>query len=402
MGFRVFIASLVWVLSCGFLAAESKTCAALLPSFVRSDQQLEQEFSSTINEMVDGWNHPMPTAAFHSAKPPMFKIFARISPSISFGQKKEVEFWQREILSKLVWQPTDWNISQSTKNSLAILVASWNSKVSVFNLRALVAYSFLHPLVDGPLDRGEIPAATLDRIQQRTRGEVVLATSPFEKDLFYLLDILQETFPPAQHPILSWLFKELFKAQLKSIEVQHSKSSSEEDLFLSSLKKGGLCLALSTYLAQGYLTHKEFIFLVKEGALLQLFDDLGDVIQDRAEGVRTLFTEDFGAHNSAQVLQRLISLQIRVAREAPVELSRFSQISILGLWFYLGRMARFEPDEIESARALMSQVSLSARWVFSTSYYLHRRKFERNLPRLLTESQRLPSEYFREVRSAHE
>lgn len=390
MGLRAALTLfLVFGLSAADLRAEPKSPPKSCASFLIALQ-------STIQGMIEKWEHP-DLQGYEPMRPRPFKVAARLGRQFPFRERRSIGRWQKEILAQLEWKPNHWNIRQSTKNALAILVASWNAKRSVVSMRALVAFSFLHPLVDGPLDRGEIPELSLMGLRQKLLGMPVKAMSSFERDAFYLLDIIQQEFPRREHAQLWWLFVQLFDAQIEAMKVQRSFAPTEDEILKACFKKGGLCLALSSYVGKGSLNDSEFVALVREGGIFQLFDDLGDVKQDLGEGTRTLFTENFGAHNSADRLNRMIGLQLSLSHDTKNELPYFSEASYLGMWFYLGRLARFSRQEIEPVEEIISNFSPVSRWLYRASYFMHRRALKRNQSREQTEESEsigLPAEYF--------
>lgn len=376
MGLKRYLIAIFIQLFAGTAAAYSSSCPSSLSDLQRFER-LDRGASDAIKDLVGVWKNP-DTLKSRKISAPVFRFGIRVGQSVSLREKQRAFEWQRRILEQLLWNPDYWARRQFKKNLFGFLVMGWNSRRPVDDMPALATYSLLPSFFDWPLDRGEISEASLGRIREKLSGGWPMAKDDFESDLFYMLDLIREKFPHDKHPTLKWLFLNLFETEVDSVRIQRSLESSQEDLLKASLRKGGIALALNIYILQGRLSDAEFVFAMKEGGLMQLLDDLGDVEQDRSEGTRTIFTEDFDPNNSLDKLKGLIAIQSSILERHGADTRDLADISSIGALCCLGRMGRLPNVHTKDMIGEMSKgLSPIARIIFKTSVALHAWAFRR-------------------------
>ena len=151
------------------------------------------------------------------------------------------------------------------------------------------AIALLHPVTDEALDKGTVSKSSIEKLSELLENQTPPSIkTPYEKILFGLLEYISRDFPPAQHPWLHSMLKQLHFAQLRSL--MQKGEISDEDLLYLTFEKGGLSTAIAGYIALGGLTSKQYEFFFKAGAVFQLMDDLLDIETDLQEGGRTVWT----------------------------------------------------------------------------------------------------------------
>ena len=158
------------------------------------------------------------------------------------------------------------------------------------NLQAINAAALLHPIFDGAEDSGQISKQTISKIAVALDGKTVVPDGTFESVILSFIQTIYQQFPPAQHPLLRWLFLNLLQAQIASEKQKTSSDVSAPEIFKLTAMKGGLSTSLFAYIALGGLTDEQFEFYFRAGTLFQLLDDLNDVLMDHRDGIKTLFS----------------------------------------------------------------------------------------------------------------
>lgn len=161
--------------------------------------------------------------------------------------------------------------------------------------QALDAFTLLHPLTDNAIDKGlDIKPSMrkitdfLDTGVRDTRTE-----TRYEGLVLDLVAGILEQYPRDKHPLLLELLKETHSTQLKNAKLQKDPNTPIDKLIELSIHKGGVTVLSLLYILKGGLTREEAAFFYRQGALIQMGDDLVDITTDLQDGIRTVWTEAY-------------------------------------------------------------------------------------------------------------
>lgn len=204
---------------------------------------------------------------------------------------------------------------------------------------AIFAYSMLYPYSDNYLDDAAVPRerklSFSAQFRRRLAGENVLASNGREETIWKLVSLIESGYARAEFPEVYASLLAIHHSQEESIRLLQCD---RDDVLPIVFTKGGASVLADAYLAAGQLTDAEASFAFDWGVLLQLGDDLQDVREDTAAGLRTVFST--GAvtgkldaltnrtfHFALQVMTRMEALT--GAPEALKDLLRRSSISLV-------------------------------------------------------------------------
>ncbi|MGB5815720.1 MAG: hypothetical protein WBH75_01785 [Thermoanaerobaculia bacterium] len=160
---------------------------------------------------------------------------------------------------------------------------------------AIFAYSMLYPYTDNYLDDPGVSAESKKsmnrRLERRLRGEDVAPLDEHQRDIFRLVDIIEEHTSREELPEVYLSLRAIHRGQVESLRQQGSEPHlGAEQILRLSVAKGGASVLADGYLAAGELSRSEAKFCFGYGVFLQFLDDLQDVCADREAGHATLFT----------------------------------------------------------------------------------------------------------------
>lgn len=160
---------------------------------------------------------------------------------------------------------------------------------------SIFAYSMLYPYTDNYLDARDVPARAKrrfnGRLSRRLRGERLAPEGARERDIFRLVEMIEQDYPRAAFPDVHASLLAIQGGQVRSLHQQASREVLyTRDLLSISVEKGGSSVVADGYLVAGEPQRAEVDFFFGFGVLLQLLDDLQDVRADREAGHRTLFS----------------------------------------------------------------------------------------------------------------
>jgi hypothetical protein len=157
---------------------------------------------------------------------------------------------------------------------------------------SIFAYSMMYPYSDNYLDDPEVPAGEKRgfnvRFRRRLGGEACQAANRHERILWRLVGMVEGQYERAAYPAVFAGLLLIQKAQEESLALLRKGNV---DVLRLSFAKGGASVLADGYLAAGTLTPEQARFAFFWGVLLQLGDDLQDIREDRANGLRTLFSQ---------------------------------------------------------------------------------------------------------------
>ena len=161
---------------------------------------------------------------------------------------------------------------------------------------SIFAYSLLYPYTDNLIDDPEITSFEKmmfsNNFYLRLAGQHVMPNNIEEQVIFSLVTMIEEEFPRLLYPKVFESLLAIHEAQTKSMQLIHSGNAlSETETLQICLAKGGASVLADGYLIAGTLSKNQEYFLFGYGAYLQLLDDIQDVEEDRAAGLKTVFSK---------------------------------------------------------------------------------------------------------------
>lgn len=160
---------------------------------------------------------------------------------------------------------------------------------------SIFAYSLLYPYTDNLIDNPEISA--LDKLifsnnfYLRLDGQNPKPNNGAEHTIFSLVSLIEDEFPRLAYPEVYQSLLAIHEAQTQSMELIHSAGAlSEREILKICMTKGGASVLADGYLVAGLLSKDQECFLFGYGAYLQLLDDIQDVDEDQAAGLKTVFS----------------------------------------------------------------------------------------------------------------
>ncbi|HVX66714.1 MAG TPA: hypothetical protein VHA11_08940 [Bryobacteraceae bacterium] len=181
----------------------------------------------------------------------------------------------------------------------------------------IFAYSMLYPYTDNYLDD---PAVSRDaklgfsrRFGERLSGGAPEAANAHECAIWGLVEIIEREYERSAAPEVYQSLLRIHAAQVASLRLLRRGAPTEGvDVAALVFEKGGASVLADGYLAAGTLTEAQARFVFGWGVVLQLADDLQDVRQDCADGVRTLFSDGAAREALDALTSRALAFSARV------------------------------------------------------------------------------------------
>ena len=201
---------------------------------------------------------------------------------------------------------------------------------------SIFGYSMIYPYSDNLLDDPTISAEEKKyfsiRFNRRLHGEIVLAQSRTELQLFKLVEMFERQYPRNEFPKVYESLYAIQHGQTQSLQLNGTTKISGSDIQTICFEKGGASVLADGYLVAGRLTPPEEQALFGYGVYLQLLDDIQDIKEDSEARTRTIFSCNPGLN-----LDELVNKTIHFGRKA------------------LEEMHCFKGDQIESFVKLMNR-----------------------------------------------
>lgn len=141
------------------------------------------------------------------------------------------------------------------------------------------------------------------RLHARLAGSLVEPADAREAAIFKLVAMVEGEYTRADHPEVYASLRAIHSGQIKSLIQQRATLPLHPGILLRiSIEKGGASVLANGWLVSGHLHRTEAEFFYGFGVLLQLFDDLRDICDDRKAGHWTLFTRAAALHESLDLL----------------------------------------------------------------------------------------------------
>ena len=191
------------------------------------------------------------------------------------------------------------DIYQAGRNAWSMNLMQYLLGLPVEVTPAVLAYSLLYPYSDNYLDDPALPikekAAFSHAFERRLAGLPVPPATPGQQKIFDLVGMIEGQFDRRLYPQVYASLMAIFRAQIKSLQLQLPHASPYEvDVLGLTFEKGGTSVLADGYLVAGSLTPFQREFSFYYGAFTQLMDDLEDVEQDRRDGILTVFSQTAG------------------------------------------------------------------------------------------------------------
>jgi hypothetical protein len=161
---------------------------------------------------------------------------------------------------------------------------------------AIFAYSMLYPYTDNYLDDAAVPRERKlifsAQFRRRLAGENVPARNSREETIWKLVGLIESGYERTEYPEVYASLLSIHRSQEESIRLlgPDSGDNASCDVLPVVFTKGGASVLADAYLAAGRLTDAEAGFAFDWGVLLQMGDDLQDMRDDSATGLRTVFS----------------------------------------------------------------------------------------------------------------
>jgi len=217
---------------------------------------------------------------------------------------------------------------------------------------SIFAYSMLYPYSDNYLDDAGVDSTAKrsfsGRFRDRLTGRDLPPANVREEAIWELVGLIESEYERAAYPSVYASLLAIHRSQEESIRLMdgdgfagHRDSHPLEpalDVTRLVFAKGGDSVLADAYLAAGRLTMTEARFAFEWGVLLQLGDDLQDVREDSAGGIRTLFSQALGCEPLDELTNRTfhftqsVMAQLEALETAPAalkELIKQSSYSLL-------------------------------------------------------------------------
>lgn len=175
--------------------------------------------------------------------------------------------------------------------------------------RVIFAAAAIHPAQDDYIDKQEVNDDIINDINMKIEGKDVELKDENVKPIFDLIDVIYDTYNPANHKYLVEIIKNLHYWQIESTK-QKRKGCDEEELLNISFMKGGYAFAFYGYIALGRMTMLEFRHFFCMGAIFQIMDDLHDISIDIKDNIETIWTKLIYNNNKAdEAINGIIEVQ---------------------------------------------------------------------------------------------
>jgi hypothetical protein len=160
---------------------------------------------------------------------------------------------------------------------------------------SMFAYSLLYPYTDNLIDNPAISSSDKlifsNKFYLRLNGEHPQPNNSAEQTIFSLVSMIEDEYPRSGYPEVYQSLLAIHQAQTQSMYLIHSGDDlSETEILKICIAKGGASVLADGYLVAGRLSKEQEHFLFGYGAYLQLLDDIQDVNEDQAAGLKTVFS----------------------------------------------------------------------------------------------------------------
>jgi len=179
---------------------------------------------------------------------------------------------------------------------------------------AIFGYSMLYPYTDNYLDDAAVTREQKLRFsthfRRRLAGEDVPAANGHEEIIWNLVSLIESGYARAEYPDVYASLLAIHRSQEESLRLLERGSA--EDARRVVFTKGGTSVLADAYLAAGQLSDAEASFAFDWGVLLQMGDDLQDVVEDSAKGLRTVFSTAAAEGTLDALTNRTLHFGLRV------------------------------------------------------------------------------------------
>ena len=233
-----------------------------------------------------------------------------MSESLRGDYIEATDLFVKRVKSKWPNMSTE-DIFQALRNVWIMIAIQIMSDLPVTLTDAMFAYSMLYPLTDNLLDDAnktfEQKSSFNTQLYKRLRGAEVHPNDLQEKDVFEMIELIENQYPRAIYPDVYESMLLIQDAQVRSLNQQYASLSDAQILRLS-FEKGAASVLADGFLVLGNLNTQQFNFLTGYGIVLQLADDLQDIDSDKEHAHITLFSSEKSAEQLSVVTHKLISL----------------------------------------------------------------------------------------------
>ncbi|NLK87271.1 MAG: hypothetical protein GX279_07260 [Clostridiaceae bacterium] len=181
---------------------------------------------------------------------------------------------------------------------------------------SIQSYSMLYPYTDNFIDANSISVRkkhdTNSKLGKRLSGEPAAAETPLEEKLFRLVGMIEGQYERSRYPMVYQSLRGIHDAQVRSMQQDNSVRLAREEILDISVEKGGSSVLADGCLIKGSLSEDESRFIFCFGILLQFLDDLQDIMTDKINRHRTMFSTNGGRDELQRLTNRLINFTANV------------------------------------------------------------------------------------------
>jgi hypothetical protein len=271
-------------------------------------------------------------------------------------------------------------IYQAARNAITMHCLQRLLGVPVAATPSTLAYSLLYPYTDDYLDDLSVGVEEKrvfgSRLARRLAGATLEPIGWHERQVFRLVGMIEGQFERKAYPDIFAGLLAIHAAQQRSLLLLHaSPPLTPREVVRISLEKGGASVLTDGYLVAGTLSPAQAECLFGLGVFLQLRDDLEDVGDDRASGLRTVFSSVDGPLDEpvarALAVGRAVLDRLECFPSPSAAAVRALMVSSLGLVLtdaaassparfsagYLAKLEAHSPVRLESLTAQRLRVS---------------------------------------------
>ncbi len=289
---------------------EYKLLMALITSI---KQLLEQAYDqNTFDKIIEDYIHA--TKIIDSSSVSMLFNKEMIQSTIDFYEQAKAFNGEMGIE----------DIGQAMRNVWIInMIQRLESKPANLSSSAF-GYSMLYPYTDNLLDDIEMDSeykkAVMKQFGKRLSGISANPADPtksYERDLFKLIEMIESEYKRTEYPMVYESMLGIHHAQLMSQNQQCVSIPYERSILEYTFEKGGTSVLADACIVSGILTKEQILFYMQYGIVLQLCDDFQDMIEDKANGHQTLFSQLMGCYKLDPLILKTLLFNEKMIQKLP-------------------------------------------------------------------------------------
>lgn len=304
-------------------------------SYSPSEQKIREQNFSEFQQKINGLKSKRKVEELRKSDPAktFFPVFKSFLKTVFDFEQEHLEIILsdkfKNVSSDFFYQAREFgpelspeNIYQGLRNVWIMNGIQLMMDIPVEITPSVFGYSMIYPYSDNLLDDPNISEEEKKyfsiRFNRRLHGEVVLAQSHTEMQLFKLVEMFEKQYPRKEFPKVYESLYAIQKGQTDSLQLNGTDDISDNEIQTICFEKGGASVLADGYLVAGRLTEAEERALFGYGVYLQLLDDIQDIKEDSEAQTRTIFSCTSGLN-----LDEFVNKTIHFGRKALEEMYCF-------------------------------------------------------------------------------